>query len=240
MNFGINTPPEIRKICRTPIPARERRLLFRVWQISAHRPTPIRFRRWRRQTRFRTISPTPSANTRSKSAAVLHITPMNAVREFSINILFRQSRLTFRLSMERIRAVIRSISKAFGDPEVKFNSTFYNFFAQDDWKITRKLKLNYGLRYDLFNIPKANQNSPFPASQKFKVDKNNFAPRLGIVYALRGGIPSDGCSGKCRNLLVIYRIRICICGRFRTTEVRSISILRSDRTPPAHRLFRTI
>ena len=77
--------------------------------------------------------------------------------------------------------------ESFGDPEVKFNSTFYNFFAQDDWKITRRLKLNYGLRYDLYDIPKADPNSPFPASQKFKVDKNNFAPRLGIVYALREG-----------------------------------------------------
>ncbi len=77
--------------------------------------------------------------------------------------------------------------EAFGDPEIKFNSTFYNFFAQDDWKITRRLKINYGLRYDLYNIPKANADSPFPASQKFKVDKNNLAPRLGIVYALREG-----------------------------------------------------
>ena len=77
--------------------------------------------------------------------------------------------------------------ESFGDPEIKFKSTFYNFFAQDDWKITRKLKINYGLRYDLYNIPKADSNSPFPASQKFKVDKNNFAPRLGIVYALHEG-----------------------------------------------------
>jgi hypothetical protein len=28
-------------------------------------------------------------------------------------------------------------------------------------------------------------DAPFPASQKFKVDKNNLAPRFGIVYALR-------------------------------------------------------
>jgi hypothetical protein len=74
-----------------------------------------------------------------------------------------------------------------GDPEIKFKSTFYNFFAQDDWKVTRRLKFNYGLRYDLYNIPKANSSSPFPASQKFRVDKNNFAPRLGVVYALREG-----------------------------------------------------
>jgi len=77
--------------------------------------------------------------------------------------------------------------EAIGNPDIDYKSTFYNFFAQDDWKVTRKLKFNYGLRYDLYDIPDANPDSPFPASQKFKVDKNNFAPRLGVVYALREG-----------------------------------------------------
>ncbi len=77
--------------------------------------------------------------------------------------------------------------EAFGDPNIKYQSTFYNFFAQDDWRVTRKLKLNYGVRYDLYDIPTANSSSPYFASQKFKVDKNNFAPRLGLVYGLRDG-----------------------------------------------------
>jgi len=77
--------------------------------------------------------------------------------------------------------------EAFGEPGIDYQSTFWNFFAQDDWKVTRKLKLNYGLRYDIYNIPEAFSDSPFSASQSFKVDKNNFAPRLGMVYALRDG-----------------------------------------------------
>ncbi len=77
--------------------------------------------------------------------------------------------------------------ETFGDPINNYKATFWNFFAQDDWKLTRRLKINYGLRYDLYQIPKADANSLFPASQKFKVDKNNFAPRLGVVYALREG-----------------------------------------------------
>ena len=77
--------------------------------------------------------------------------------------------------------------EAFGDPGIEYNSTFFNFFVQDDWKVTRKLKLNYGVRYDLYNIPEAFTDSPFSASQKFKVDKNNFAPRLGVVYGAREG-----------------------------------------------------
>jgi hypothetical protein len=77
--------------------------------------------------------------------------------------------------------------EAFGDPEIKYKSTFYNFFAQDDWKVTRKLKFNYGLRYDLYDVPDADASAPFSFSQDFKIDKNNFAPRLGIVYGLREG-----------------------------------------------------
>ncbi len=80
-----------------------------------------------------------------------------------------------------------SYTASFGDPEFEYKSFFYNGFIQDDWKVNQKLKVNYGLRYDLYKIPKADPTSPFAASQKFKVDKNNFAPRLGIVYGLRDG-----------------------------------------------------
>lgn len=77
--------------------------------------------------------------------------------------------------------------QVFGDPNIAYNSTFYNFFAQDDWKVTRKLKVNYGVRYDLYDIPDPLTDSPYEPSRDFKVDKNNFAPRLGVVYALREG-----------------------------------------------------
>ena len=77
--------------------------------------------------------------------------------------------------------------ESFGNPQIDYKSTFYNWFVQDDWKVTPKLKLNYGVRYDLYKIPNANSASPFSASQKFNVDKNNFAPRLGLVYGLRDG-----------------------------------------------------
>lgn len=78
-------------------------------------------------------------------------------------------------------------AETFGDPEISYKATFWNFFAQDDWKVTRRLKLNYGLRYDLYQIPEADASSLFPASQEFNLDKNNFAPRIGGVYALREG-----------------------------------------------------
>lgn len=80
-----------------------------------------------------------------------------------------------------------SYTETFGESEINYKATFWNFFVQDDWKLTRRLKLNYGLRYDLYRLPEADPTSLFPASQKFNVDTNNFAPRLGVVYALREG-----------------------------------------------------
>jgi hypothetical protein len=80
-----------------------------------------------------------------------------------------------------------TFSQTLGDAEIEYNSTFYNFFGQDDWKATRKLKINYGLRYDLYDVPNGNPDSPIAGDRDFKVDKNNFAPRLGLVYSLRDG-----------------------------------------------------
>jgi hypothetical protein len=77
--------------------------------------------------------------------------------------------------------------ETFGNPEIGYRATYWNFFAQDDWKLSRRLKINFGLRYDLYLIPKADPSAPLAFSQKFNVDKNNLAPRLGIAYALREG-----------------------------------------------------
>ncbi len=78
-------------------------------------------------------------------------------------------------------------SQTLGNAELTYNTVFYNFFAQDDWKVTPKLKVNYGIRYDLYDLPEGDPNSPFAEGRSFKVDKNNFAPRLGVVYSLREG-----------------------------------------------------
>jgi hypothetical protein len=80
-----------------------------------------------------------------------------------------------------------SYVESFGEPGVPYRATFWNIFLQDDWKVTRRLKINYGLRYDLYQVPKADSTSLLPASRKFNVDKNNFAPRLAVVYTLREG-----------------------------------------------------
>lgn len=77
--------------------------------------------------------------------------------------------------------------ETFGDSEIPYRSVFLNFFVQDDWSVTRRLRLGIGLRYDHYRPPEADPVSPLPYSRKFGVDTNNFAPRLGLAYLLRDG-----------------------------------------------------
>ena len=71
-----------------------------------------------------------------------------------------------------------------GDLSAKYNSAFYGLFVQDDWQVSPGIKVLYGLRYDLFDIPQARPFGPNTYSQDFTIDKNNIAPRAGISWSV--------------------------------------------------------
>jgi Carboxypeptidase regulatory-like domain len=103
-----------------------------------------------------------------------------------------------------------SSSIAVGNAERQVVVNGFDFFAQDSWQLTRRLNVNWGLRWDYFGplhsshkdlavfIPTAGGikiqgngiDSIFPG------DKNNFAPRVGFAYqptkredlVIRGGV----------------------------------------------------
>ncbi len=64
-------------------------------------------------------------------------------------------------------------------------ANYFSTFVQDKWRMSKRLTLSLGLRYDLESIPIAETDDPLVDS--YPVDKNNFQPRLGVTYDLGGG-----------------------------------------------------
>src|SRR5437870_2307977 len=96
------------------------------------------------------------------------------------------------------------------DPKAFSRAGYRGFFVQDDWKMSRKLTVNMGLRYE-FEVPRTelqnrysywdlNATSPISVPgynlkgvvkfvddktlSPFDINHNNFGPRFGFAYAL--------------------------------------------------------
>ena len=63
------------------------------------------------------------------------------------------------------------------------------FFVQDKWH-RNDLTLNLGVRYDLEITPIHNDFNPLFKPGEYAVDKNNFAPRLGVAWKPAGSTTS--------------------------------------------------
>ena len=74
------------------------------------------------------------------------------------------------------------------------DSNYFAFFAQDDWRITPKLTLNIGVRYeldtDVKNVSRTDELNPlilpFLKGTRSR-DTNNFGPRIGFNYSPDNG-----------------------------------------------------
>ena len=78
----------------------------------------------------------------------------------------------------------------------------FGFFAQDDWKLTPRLTLNHGVRYEYLGLFKEEGDRLFNfvpgsatglvqvgtpgLSDLYQTDRNNFGPRFGFAYDVTG------------------------------------------------------
>jgi hypothetical protein len=66
----------------------------------------------------------------------------------------------------------QTFQQAFGDPNQFQSNPNFGMFAQDEWRLHRRLTLQIGARYDLQHLP-----------DPIRTDRNNIAPRFGIAWS---------------------------------------------------------
>lgn len=79
-----------------------------------------------------------------------------------------------------------SYARNFGNPSIDLRRTEWHSFAQDDWKMSPNLTMNFGLRYELNTATREAKNR-IAANSPLPTDVNNFAPRIGFAWATQNG-----------------------------------------------------
>ena len=96
-------------------------------------------------------------------------------------------------------ARFENAARSFGQTERHMSQTSFGVFINDDWKVTSRLTLSAGVRYELFSPVKEQDDLAtnfFPdrglvqvgqgIDQLYNSDKNNFGPRAGMAWDVFG------------------------------------------------------
>jgi Outer membrane receptor proteins, mostly Fe transport len=88
-----------------------------------------------------------------------------------------------------------TFSQTIGNPVLDLRFKEYSIYAQDQFRATNALTLNFGVRYEYSDLPQPTVINPaYPQTGVIHSSPKNFAPRFGFAYAfkdqktaLRGG-----------------------------------------------------
>ncbi|MBI2150370.1 MAG: TonB-dependent receptor [Acidobacteria bacterium] len=119
-----------------------------------------------------------------KFGALYTYTPLRLIAEGNMNGTF-----TFPGNLDFNRNDPRTYPERFsiriGAQNILMKSHQVAWFVQDKWRISNRLTLSAGMRYELEIVPIPERDNPlFTDPSQYPVDKNNFSPRLGLSYVL--------------------------------------------------------
>ncbi|HLN98782.1 MAG TPA: TonB-dependent receptor [Pyrinomonadaceae bacterium] len=78
-------------------------------------------------------------------------------------------------------------TQGFGPSLFTFSTQSLAYFLQDDWRVTPRLTLNLGLRWEYTKLPQPFLANPLlPQTSNRPDDRNNFGPRLGFAWDING------------------------------------------------------
>ena len=111
-----------------------------------------------------------------------------------------RGRVRFNSFEEFLSGAVHNVNFLAGDPTRNMSQWLYAGYAQDDWRITKRITLNLGLRYEFQAVPTDSRNllgnvdiatGTFEQVGKnissiYNPDHKNFSPRLGVAWDVTG------------------------------------------------------
>ncbi len=110
-----------------------------------------------------------------------------------------------------------------GNPTIRIKFPTYAFYAADTFKVTPKLTVNYGLRYDWTLYPQPPLNPAVPLTGRYNNNFSRWAPRVGFAYHVRPRTVIRGGTGMFRAFLTSANF-------INSTTTNGLSSLRSSLT----------